>query len=138
MRAHIIENGVIINTIEVDSLDFMPGLVAAVAGEGIGWSYDGQTFTPPPTPPTPAPTVPQFVSRAQGKAALIAAGLWPSVLAYVNAIADPTDKALAEVALNDTQEWRRDSIFLGSCASALGLTEAQLDQLFIDAAGIVF
>ena len=138
MRAHIIDNGVVINAIEVDSLDFMPGLVAAVAGEGIGWSYDGQTFTPPPTPPTPAPTVPQFVSRAQGKAALIAAGLWPAVLAYVNAIADPTDKALAEVALNDTQDWRRDSLFLNSAASALGLTGAQLDQLFVDASGIVF
>lgn len=138
MRAHIIDAGIISNTIEVDSLDFMPGLVAAVAGEGIGWSYDGQTFTPPPAPPAPAPTVPQSVSRAQGKAALIAAGLWPSVLAYVDAIADPTDKALAEVALNDTQEWRRDSLFLNSAATALGMTAAQLDQLFVDASGIVF
>ena len=135
MRAHVIENGRITNTIEVDSLDFKPGLIAAVAGEGIGWSYDGQTFTPPPAP---APTVPQSVSRAQGKAALIAAGLWPAVLAYVNAIADPTDKALAEVALNDTQEWRRDSLFLNSAATALGLTSAQLDQLFVDASGVVF
>lgn len=135
MRAHIIEAGEIVNTIEVESLDFMPGLVAAVAGEDIGWSYDGQTFTPPPAP---APTVPQSVSRAQGKAALIAAGLWPSVLAYVNAIADPTDKALAEVAVNDTQEWRRDSLFLNSAATALGMTAAQLDQLFVDASGVVF
>lgn len=138
MRAHIIEAGEIVNTIEVESLDFMPGLVAAVGGEGIGWSYDGQTFTPPPAPPAPAPTVPQSVSRAQGKAALIAAGLWPAVLAYVAAIADPTDKALAEVALNDTQEWRRDSLFLNSAATALGMTSAQLDQLFVDASGIVF
>ena len=135
MRAHIIEAGEIVNTIEVESLDFMPGLVAAVGGEGIGWGYAGQTFTPPSAP---APTVPQSVSRAQGKAALIAAGLWPSVLAYVDAIADPTDKALAEVALNDTQEWRRDSLFLNSAATALGMTAAQLDQLFVDASGIVF
>lgn len=82
--------------------------------------------------------VPQVVSKAQGKAVLISAGLWPAVLAYVAAIADPTDKALAEVALHDTQEWRRDSLFLNSAASALGLTNANLDQLFIDAAGIVF
>lgn len=135
MRAHVIENGRITNTIEVDSLDFLPGLIAAVGEEGIGWGYDGQEFTPPPAQ---APTVPQSVSRAQGKAALIAAGLWPSVLAYVAAIADPTDKALAEVALNDTQEWRRDSLFLNSAATALGLTSAQLDQLFVDASGIVF
>ena len=135
MRAHIIDAGIIINTIEVDSLDIVPGLVAAVAAEGIGWGYDGETFTPPA--PTPPP-VPQSVSRAQGKAALIAAGLWPAVLTYVAAIADPTDKALAEVALGDTQEWRRDSLFLSSAASALGLSSAQLDQLFIDAGGVVF
>ena len=42
------------------------------------------------------------------------------------------------VALNDTQEWRRDSLFLNSMSNALGLTSEQLDQLFIDAAGVVF
>lgn len=56
MRAHVIENGVVVNTIEVDSLDFLPGLVEATEG-GIGWLYDGQTFTYP-TPPvvTETPT----------------------------------------------------------------------------------
>lgn len=135
MRAHIIENGVIANTIEVESLDFMPGLVEAIGEEGIGWGWDGTGFT---ELSPPSPVVPSSVSRAQGKAALISAGMWSSVLAYVNAIADPTDKALAEVALNDTQDWRRDSLFLNSAATALGLTSAQLDQLFVDASGIVF
>lgn len=49
MRAHIIENGIVTNTIEVESLDFMPGLVEATAGS-IGWHYDGEEFTPPPAP----------------------------------------------------------------------------------------
>ena len=47
MRAHIIENGVISNTVEVESLSVISGLVAAVGEEGIGWSYDGHTFTAP-------------------------------------------------------------------------------------------
>lgn len=47
MKAHIIENGIVVNTIEVESLDFMPGLVEATEG-AIGWSYDGEKFTPPP------------------------------------------------------------------------------------------
>ena len=53
MRAHIIENGIVVNTIEVESLDFMPNLVEATEG-GIGWSYDGDKFTPPPAPEGPS------------------------------------------------------------------------------------
>lgn len=53
MRAHIIENGFVVNTIEVESLDFMPGLVEATEG-AIGWSYDGKKFTPPPAPEGPS------------------------------------------------------------------------------------
>ena len=47
MRAHIIEAGRIVNTVEVEMLDVLPGLVAAQGNEGIGWSYDGHTFTAP-------------------------------------------------------------------------------------------
>lgn len=46
MRAHVIENGVVVNTIQVDSLDFMPGLVEATEG-GIGWGYIEGAFVPP-------------------------------------------------------------------------------------------
>lgn len=46
MKAHVIENGVVINTIEVDSLDFLPNLVEATEG-GIGWSYENGVFTAP-------------------------------------------------------------------------------------------
>lgn len=90
---------------------------------------------PAPEPETPGP--PTVVTRAQGKAALITAGLWDDVLAYVDAIEDPTQQALARVALDDTTEWRRDSPFLTTAAAALGLTEKQLDDLFVAAAAIV-
>jgi hypothetical protein len=46
MKAHVIENGKVVNTIVVDSLDFMPNLVEATEG-GIGWSYADGVFTPP-------------------------------------------------------------------------------------------
>lgn len=58
MKAHIIENGVVVNTIEVDSLDFMPGLVDAEAGGAIGDTYENGQFIrlvspePEPVPPT--------------------------------------------------------------------------------------
>ena len=136
MKAHVIENGVVINSIEVESLDFMPGLVEADDMQvGIGWRYDGQNFMPPEPAPTPVPDV---ISRAQGKSTLIYMNLWSAVLQQVDAIEDATEKELALVALNDTQEWRRDSLFLNRMSNALGLTSEQLDQLFIDAAGVVF
>lgn len=89
-------------------------------------------LNPPPGPPI----VPQQVTRAQGKAALITAGLWPAVEAYVDGIADPTEKALALVALNDTTHWQRTSPFLNTAATALGMSSEDLDNLFIQAAEI--
>ena len=80
--------------------------------------------------------VPQEVARAQGKAALIGAGMWPGVLAFVAAIADDTERALAEVALHDTQNWQRSSPFLNAAKDGLGLTDEQLDELFVVASGI--
>ena len=44
MRAHVIENGVVVNTIEVESLDFMPGLVDAESGGSIGDRYENGEF----------------------------------------------------------------------------------------------
>ena len=46
MKAHVIEDGVVVNTIVVDSLDFAENLVEATIG-GIGWSYADGNFTAP-------------------------------------------------------------------------------------------
>ena len=46
MRAHVVENGIVTNTIEVESLDLMPNLVEATSG-GIGWHYVDGAFTNP-------------------------------------------------------------------------------------------
>ena len=52
MRAHVIKDGKVINTIEVESLDFMPGLIEATEGS-IGWLWDGAKLSAPPVmPPT--------------------------------------------------------------------------------------
>lgn len=80
--------------------------------------------------------VPNSVTRAQGKIALIMAGLWDAVVGFVNSIDDPIDKAIAEVALNDTLEWERDSEFLNTAAQVLGISSQDLDNLFISASSI--
>lgn len=134
MRTAVIDDTKVVNVIEADPGFELPGfLLVPTNTAGPGWSYvDGQ-FVAPELEPDP---VPQSVTRAQGKAALIQAGLWSAVVSYVEGIADPTEKALAEVALNDTLEWQRSSPFLNSAAAALGLTDEQLDDLFRQAATI--
>ena len=89
-----------------------------------------------PTEPS-APAVPHMVTKAQGKAALIQAGLWQAVLDHVAGIEDETERALAEIALHDAQDYRRDSPFLNATADALGLTEERKDELFILASNIL-
>ncbi len=93
---------------------------------------NGAWRIPEPRPPA----VPKSVTRAQGKAALIRAGKWNMVLAYVASIKSPTERALADVALNDTTEWLRTSPFLNAAANAIGLSQEQLDDLFREAAAI--
>lgn len=46
MKAHIIKDGVVINTVEVNSLNDLPDLVKATEG-GIGWHYSDGVFTNP-------------------------------------------------------------------------------------------
>ena len=70
MKAHIIVDGKVKNTIIVDSLDFMPGLVEATSGD-IGWDYvDGQFVDnrpiPPEIVPTPELTKEQLLAEVHG------------------------------------------------------------------------
>lgn len=46
MRAHQIANGLVVNTVEVNGLTDLPGLIEATHG-GIGWLWDGEVLTPP-------------------------------------------------------------------------------------------
>lgn len=48
MRANVIDNGAVVNTIEVESLNFMPNLIDASLGGTIGDLWDGVQFTKPP------------------------------------------------------------------------------------------
>lgn len=74
MKAHVIENGKVVNTIEVKSLDFMPNLIEATSG-GIGWDYiNGQFVDNRPAPVVvepPAPTKEQLLAELQALTAKI-------------------------------------------------------------------
>lgn len=90
-------------------------------------------YVPPALEPVSGPWM---ISRAQGKIALIQAGLWQSVLDFVTAIPSPVERAIAQVALHDTQYWEYDSPFLRAAAEALGLNDIQRADMFRFAATI--
>lgn len=81
----------------------------------------------------PAPAVPQIVSRFQARAALHLAGLLNDVETLMSA---PDTDPLMRLAWVDVQEFRRNSPMIIAMAPMLGLTEQDVDQLFITAAEI--
>lgn len=87
-------------------------------------------------PPEPEPpSVPQVVTRRQARRALALGGLLDLVQPAIDAIPDPTQRALAQIDWDDATDFRRDDATLLLLAAALGLTEGQLDDLFILAGG---
>ncbi len=121
MRAHVIENSVVTNTIEVESLDFLPNLVEATEGS-IGWFYENGVFTPPAPQPVP---VPSSVSPRQFRQALDIIAMYDSVQTAV-AAADNQTKIWWEYATSVD----RDNAPLNAMAGSLGVTHEQLDDIF--------
>lgn len=130
MRAHIIENGIVVNTIIVDSLDFDAGPGKAVidgSTGGIGWTYADGALLPPDEGEIPV-VVPQSVTPAQGGIALINFGLMDAVMAVVNA---PDMPATHKWAFERATSWERNSPSFNYIADRAGITEQQKDELFI-------
>lgn len=83
------------------------------------------------TAPPAESNVPEVVSRFQARAALLQAGLL-SVAETAIANGDP----IQQLAWADAQEFRRASPTVAAIGAALGLSEADIDDLFIAAAAI--
>jgi len=131
MRAHVIENGVVINTIEVIDLDFFPGLIDAEFGGAIGDLWDGEEFSTP----TKTPIVPESITPRQGYIILSRYGLLAPVKAYFVGLEGQAGEE-AQIELEFAQEWKRTWPTLINAATSFGLTEEQIDQMFIEAAAL--
>jgi hypothetical protein len=83
------------------------------------------------TPPASQLPVPPVIPAWKGKAALREAGLLEAVEAAVLAGGGRLQDAWI-----GASEWNRDSAFLSSLAVDLGLTDMDIDRLFLVAAGI--
>ena len=101
---------------------------------GIGWTYAEGIFWEPEaeSPPT---IVPQVVTMRQARLALFGAGLLPQVEAAIDALTEPARTA-ARIEWDYSSEVHRNKPFVQSLATAIGLTGAQLDALFIQAAAL--
>lgn len=79
----------------------------------------------------PAPTVPERIEALNGLLVLDQAGLSAAYTAWANA----PERTFAQRAfINKAMTWRRDDPTLNAAATDLGLSSAQVDALFIQAA----
>jgi hypothetical protein len=82
-----------------------------------------------------AATIPQVVTMRQARLALLGAGKLTSVTAAINTLPSPQKEA-AQIEWEYSQTVERNRSFVLLLSAALGLTDAQLDALFVTAAGL--
>lgn len=137
MNAHILNaNGVIINTIIVDSLSVLPNLVDASMGGVIGDTVTiGGVIVKKPV--VPAKNVPEKVSRRQALQALFLANISGEMVeAAIAAHLTSPQKELALIEWKESLEFERHRALVVSMGPLLSLTVDEIDNLFIAAAGL--
>lgn len=83
--------------------------------------------------PVPPISVPQSVTMRQARLALLGAGLLGQIDATIASLPSPQKEA-AQIEWEYSQEVQRRNGFVDQLAPLLGLTDEQVDQLFIQAA----
>lgn len=129
-RYAVINDGVVVNHALADDAEFAAAQGWIPAGDSdIGDLWDGENFTPAP----PAPlVVPESVTMRQARLALLGAGLLDDVDAAINAMPSPQKEA-ARISWEYSQEVQRHNGVVASLGPLLGLTDAQIDDLFLAA-----
>ena len=96
----------------------------------LDWLAAGNTPEPYIAPPTP---IPQSVTRFQALATLAAGGWLDVVHTYVDNL-PRTD--ITRLAFENATDWERSSPTVNALAQMLGLSDAQVDDLFTAAAQV--
>jgi hypothetical protein len=85
--------------------------------------------------PVAASPVPSSVTMRQARLALLGAGKLAAVESAIAALPEPA-KTAALIEWEYSNEVQRHNGFVSQLAPALGMTEAQLDALFVQAASL--
>jgi hypothetical protein len=125
---NLVENVIVIDETTQPTLTIPGFTLVHTDTANIGDSYDGTKFVAA----TPAVVVPQQVALWQAKAALQSAGL----LAETNSAIAAMNNDIVTSFWANAVTLDRGSLTLADLASAINLTSAQVDALFIAAAGI--
>lgn len=99
---------------------------------GQGEIVEADTIAWPEPPPIPTP-VPQSVTMRQARLALHAAGLLSGVDAAIASMQEPA-KTAATIEWEYASAVERNAGLVPAMAAALGMSEADIDNLFITAA----
>jgi hypothetical protein len=127
MRAAIINSGIVTNVVMLNDLSEIVGAIDGTLAN-IGDTWDGANFIRPPASPAP---IPQTVTMRQARLALHAAGLLSAVQTAINAGSDDV-----KITWEYSSEVQRNNGLVPTMAASLGMTEAQIDNLFIAAAAL--
>lgn len=103
---------------------------------GVAWVYAPQVLDRPMASAPSVLVVPQTITRAQAKLALLSAGLLGSVQPTIDAIPDPVQRSAAQIEWDDRLTFERTNPTLVALATAMGMTSEQLDALFIAAVNL--
>lgn len=114
----------VVAVIDADGISRMSMLASLVP--------EGEAILPYVAPPAP---VPEVVTMRQARLALLGAGLLSSVNAAIASLPSPQKEA-AEVEWEYAAVVHRNSGLVPAMAQALGMTEQQIDELFITASAL--
>ena len=112
----------VVSVIDEDGISRMSMLASALP--------EGAVVEPYVAPPPP---IPQTVTRFQALAVLAAGGYLDTVRTYIATLDQDNVQRLA---WENATNWERSSPTLNALAQMLGLTDAQVDDLFVAAAQV--
>ena len=100
---------------------------------GSSEAYDGSKVIVTRMWVAPPPYIPEAVTPSQARMALLQAGLLDDLTAIMS---NPETPQAAKITWEYATVWMRDSAFIISLGQVLGLTETDIDNLFITASKI--